>query len=85
MNDAEPKLAAASLGLDVRRLDDGPPLLDFGLLQCAERLRRLLFDRQKILAKIGEALTHRRIGQRIHDSRIELADDPLWSALGASN
>src|SRR5438105_11644362 len=30
-----------SLTLDVRRLDDRPPLFDFGFLQSAEGLRRL--------------------------------------------
>jgi hypothetical protein len=35
-------LCADLLCLDVCRLDDRPPLLDLGLVKCAERLRRLL-------------------------------------------
>jgi hypothetical protein len=33
---------AASFPLDIRSLDDGPPFLDFGLLERAECFRRLL-------------------------------------------
>jgi hypothetical protein len=36
----------ASLGLDVRGLDDGPPFLDFGFVIGGKRLRRLLLGRR---------------------------------------
>src|SRR5262245_47707983 len=38
-----------SLRLDVRRLDDRPPLLDLGLLLRGERLRRLFVARPQSL------------------------------------
>ena len=45
--------AAGSLALDVRRLDDRPPLLDLGLLIRAERLWRLLLAREDLLSDSG--------------------------------
>src|SRR5258706_589906 len=60
------------LHLDSGRLDDGPPLLDLGLVQRAQRLRRLLRAREDVLAEAGEARAHLRIGQRGDDRRIEL-------------
>src|SRR4029077_13155779 len=39
-----------SFGLDVRRLDDWPPLLDFRLLKGAEGLRRPLLAWRNVLA-----------------------------------
>src|SRR6516162_868513 len=57
------KRRADSLPLDPSRLDDGPPLLDVGLLQGAERFRGLLVARKELLPEIGEPLSHRRIGQ----------------------
>ena len=45
---------ARSFALDVRRLDDGPPLFDLGLVVCAERLRRLLLARENLQPEIGE-------------------------------
>jgi hypothetical protein len=42
-------------------LDQRPPFLDLGLLQCAERLRRLLLARENPISR--EALSHGRIGQ----------------------
>jgi hypothetical protein len=70
-----------SLRLDASCLDDRPPLLDFGVLQGGERLRRLLLARRKLKPKIGEAGTHKRIGHRIHSSGIELGDDIIRGAL----
>src|SRR5258708_35342888 len=64
-----------SLRFDVRRLDDRPPLLDFGLVKGGERLGRLPLARKDLLAKIGEARTDRRIGPTLHDRSIEPADD----------
>src|SRR5436190_24265627 len=55
------------LRLDVRGLDDRPPLLDLGLVVGSERLLRLLLAWRQLLALIEESLPHRRIGQRLHD------------------
>src|SRR6266550_3297983 len=64
-----------SLSLDVRRLDDGPPLLDFGRLQCAERLGRLLLAGRDLLPQVSEPRAYRWIGQGIYRGGIELCDD----------
>src|SRR5437899_1511884 len=72
----------ASFRFDPRRLDEGPPFLDFCLLQRAERLRRLLSGREHLLAKVVEALADRRLGQRCNYGCIELRDDLLGRALG---
>jgi hypothetical protein len=37
------------LRFDVGRLNDRPPLLDFGIVKCAQRLRRLLVKRRNFL------------------------------------
>ena len=37
-----------SFQLDVRRLDDRPPFLDFGLVEGGEALRRLLLARSYV-------------------------------------
>src|SRR5438045_996824 len=50
-----------SFRLDVRRLDDRPPLLDLGLLLGGERLWRLLLARPDSLAQVGEPLAYQRI------------------------
>src|SRR5262245_843881 len=72
----------ASLALDVRRLDDRPPLLDFGLLEGGQRLRRLLLARRHFEPEFGKAPTHGRIGQGLHDRRVEPVYDILRRALG---
>src|SRR5262245_38305731 len=72
----------ASLGLDVRGLDDGPPALDLGLLLGGKRLRGLLGARPDFLADVAEALDQCRIGQRVHHRGVELGDDILRRALG---
>jgi hypothetical protein len=46
--------AKPSLRLDAGRLDDGPPLLDLGLMEGAQGLGRLLLAREYLLAKVGE-------------------------------
>src|SRR5262252_10601706 len=71
-----------SLRLDVRRLDDRPPFLDFGLVISKQRLGGQLLARENILRDIGEALTHDRIGERIHDGLVELGDGVFRRALG---
>ena len=68
--------------LDIRRLDDRPPFLDFGLVKGGERLGRLLLARRYLLADIGQSLAHFRIGERIHYSGVELRNDVLRRALG---
>src|ERR1700694_2589276 len=71
-----------SLGLDVSGLDDRPPLFDFGFLQRAKGLGRLLLARETFLTKIGEPRTHRRVGQGINNRSIELGDDGHRRTLG---
>src|SRR5262245_53544141 len=70
---------------DVRCLDDGPPLLDLGLVKGRERVWRLLLARDDMLAEVSQPLAHRQIGQPIQDRCIELADDILRRALGGAN
>src|SRR5262244_2841639 len=48
--------------LDVRGLEDRPPLLDLGLVVGRERLRILILARRNVLAEIGEPLAHAGIG-----------------------
>jgi hypothetical protein len=50
------------LSLDLRRLDDRPPLLYFGLLQRPKRLWRLLLASRNLKALIGETLANFRVG-----------------------
>src|SRR5262249_13391011 len=56
------RLWTASLGLDVRRLDDRPPLLDLCLLKSAKRFRRLLVTQRNFLTEVGKLLAHCRVG-----------------------
>src|SRR5215471_18211516 len=72
-----------SLRLDVRCLDDRPPLLDFGLLLRGKRLRRLFLARPDFLTHVDEPLSYRRIGQGLYDRRVELADDIPGRVLGS--
>src|SRR5262249_42109121 len=74
--------ASSYLRPDAGLLDDRPPLLDFGLVQGAERLRPLLLGRKNLLADIGEALAPRRLRQSSNHGGIELLDDVLRRALG---
>src|SRR5712671_4124860 len=67
--------AKDSLSLDVRGLDDGPPLLDFGFLQRSECFGSLLVSRENLLPEVGEARTYHRGRQGIHNGGIELGDD----------
>ena len=48
--------------LDVRGLEDRPPLLDLGLLKGAERIGRLLFARENLVSEISELSTYGWIG-----------------------
>ena len=47
--------SSLSLGLDAGRLDDRPPLLDLGLLEGGERLRRLHLARRNSWPMLGRA------------------------------
>src|SRR5439155_14665353 len=70
--------ARGSLGLD--GLDDGPPLLDFGFVECAEGFGRLLVLREYLLAEVSEPTLHARISQSTRNSSIELSNDVLRRA-----
>src|SRR5262245_45327684 len=74
---------AGSFRLDPRRPDDRPPLLDPGPEHGGERLRRLLFARQDLLAEIDEPRAHHGIGQRLHHRGIEPGDDGGGRAPGS--
>jgi hypothetical protein len=54
---------SASLAPDTRRLDDGPPLFNFGFVIGSQRLRSQLFTRRNLLTQISQSLPHCRIGQ----------------------
>src|SRR5215471_17802528 len=62
-----------SFASNVRGLDDGPPLLDFGLLKGAERLGRLLVRRKNLLPKVGKTFNCSRVSQGVENSPIKLA------------
>ena len=51
-----------SFTLDVRRLEDRPPLLDLSRVVGGERLRILILARRNLLTEIGEPLAHAGIG-----------------------
>src|SRR5246127_2670785 len=68
-------MCTGSHTLDVRGLDDRPPLLDFRFLQRRQSLGRLLLGREDLLSDIGKALAHGWIGERFDGGLIELADD----------
>src|SRR5262245_20813869 len=61
-------------------LDDRPPLLDFGLVERAERLRCQLLARRKFMAMLGQPLAHRCVLHGIDDSGVQLRDDVLRRA-----
>src|SRR5215470_19317818 len=64
-----------SFALDARRLDDRPPLLDFGLLQCGKRLRHLLFTRGNFDSEVNKSLMDAWVRQRTPDGTVQLIDD----------
>src|SRR5439155_21063201 len=74
-------MASVSIPIDIRGLDNGPPLLHFSLLKGSERVGRLLATRENLLSEVGEALTHDRVDQCIHDGGIESGNDLPWRAL----
>jgi hypothetical protein len=49
--------------VDVRRLEDRPPLFDLGLLLGGERFERLLLARWNVLTLIGKSLPYGWVGQ----------------------
>jgi hypothetical protein len=61
-----------SFSLDVGGLDNRPPFLDLGRLKGGQRLGRQLIAREKLVAQTRESRTHRRIGERVDNSSIEL-------------
>src|SRR5262245_50105888 len=63
--------------LDVRSLDDGPPFLGLGFLQCGERLGRLLVAWRNLHTHSREALANRRISQRINKRSLDRGDQTL--------
>src|SRR2546421_445932 len=73
---------ADSFRLEVCGLDDGPPLLDLGLLEGGERLRRLLLARRYVQAHVGDTLADAGIGERVDGRRVELGNGVLGRALG---
>src|SRR5262249_17167992 len=64
----------ASFRLDPKLLDERPPFLDLGLLECAERLRRLLLARENLIPEIGIPRSHQRIGQCLSGGGVEPVD-----------
>src|SRR5882762_1093328 len=71
----------SSLRFDAGGLDDGPPLLDLGLMKRSKRLRRLLVTRRNFEPEIAQAMAHSRVSHRIHSSAIEGGDDSFRSAV----
>src|SRR5439155_3364892 len=81
LHDGPPWRRGHSFPFDVRRLDDWPPLLDLGLLKGAKGLWCLLRAREDFIPQFAEPLAHRRVGQSLHGSGVELGDHRLWRAL----
>jgi hypothetical protein len=71
--------------LDAGRLDNRPPLFDFGLLMNGERFRRLALPRKKLVLEVGEPRAHPRIGHDIFDCSVELADNVLGVPAGVQS
>src|SRR5262249_32825228 len=74
-----------SFALDARRLDDRPPLLDFGLPQCGKRLRHLLFTRGNFDSEVNKSLMDAWIRQRTPDGTVQLMDYVLRRPFGRKN
>src|SRR5262245_44073527 len=74
--------AAGLFALDVSSLDDGPPFLGLGFLQCGERLGRLLVAWRNLHANGRDALANRWIGQRIDKRFVDRGDQTLRCAPG---
>src|SRR5262245_47779683 len=72
----------SSFRLQLHLLDNRPPLFDFGFLEGGESRRGPLIERGNLLTQIGQPPLHSRVGQCIHNGRIELGDDVLRRALG---
>src|SRR5262245_16744067 len=70
-----------SLRLDVRRLDDRPPLRGLGLVPGTERFGRKLTTLGNFEAEIDEPLLHGRIGERLDHRRVDPRDRLLRRAL----
>src|SRR5215468_11018709 len=67
---------------DPELLDERPPFLDLGLLQCAECLRCLLLAWINVHTEISEPRSHRWICQCFHGCRVEPIDYLPRRALG---
>jgi adenylate cyclase len=65
---------ASSFRLDPEFLDERPPFLDLGLLECGERFRRPLFAWENLIPDIGKPRWHRRIGQSLDGGRVQPVD-----------
>ncbi len=68
--------------VDVSRLDDRPPLVELGLVEAAQPLRRLLVGRRDHVTELGQALAHRWVRKRLLHRRIEPGNDLRRRALG---
>src|SRR5262245_16003958 len=74
-----------SLGLHIRRLEDGRPACDLGLYEAVELRRRALVSGRERSAEIGQAGLDTRIVQRLVERDCELVDDVPRRALGREN
>src|SRR6516164_2938751 len=74
-----------SLRPDASRLDDRPPLFDFGLVQPGERLRKLLLAGNNIVPELLEPLAQRCVAQSFDDGGIEFGDYRRWRSFGRPN
>src|SRR3954447_285867 len=71
--------------LDLGGLDDRPPLVDLAADERAQRFGPLLLARGDVLAKVGQALAHRGIGERLDDGGVEAVDDRRRRAFRRGN
>jgi len=75
----------ASFGLDPELLDERPPFLDLGLLQCAERLWRLSLARENLQPEIGKPRSCQRSPNACTVAALSLAMMSFGVPLGANS
>src|SRR6516162_5545651 len=70
-----------SFKFDVCRLDEWPPFLDLGLVECAKCFRGPQLGRRSFGSEFRDLTLHRRIVERFGHGGTELVDDRLRRTL----
>src|SRR6266699_6733695 len=77
--------SGTSLGLHIRRLEDGRPARDLGFHEAIELRRRALVLGRERSAEVGQPGLDARVVQRLVERGRELVDDVPGRALGREN